>query len=106
MAARLNTGRKRPSDMIHRQPIRFQTAKAVVLAVAAVVVILMLPTTSGSALAGNCNGSTTPLLAGGSASAGSGNPSPTITFSIRFKDSGGGPPPKGEGFVYPLCPFS
>ena len=85
--------------MIHRQPIRFQTAKAVVLAVAAVVVILMLPTTSGSALAGNCNGSTTPLLAGGSASAGSGMPSTTITFSVRFKDSGGCPPSKVEVVV-------
>lgn len=85
--------------MIHRQPIRFQTAKAVVLAVAAVVVILMLPTTSGSALAGNCNGATTPLLAGGRASTGSGMPSTTITFSVRFKDSGGCPPSKVEVVV-------
>ncbi|HTG40141.1 MAG TPA: hypothetical protein VK697_00885, partial [Methylomirabilota bacterium] len=85
--------------MIHRQPIRFQTAKAVVLAVAAVVVILMLPTASGSALAGNCNGATTPLLAGGSASAGSGMPSTTITFSVRFKDTGGCPPSKVEVVV-------
>src|SRR5258706_7155649 len=93
MAARPNTGRKRPSDMIHRQPIRFQTAKAVVLAVAAVVVILMLPTTSGSALAGNCNGSTTPPLAGGGASTGFGTPSTTITVSLRITDNGR-PPPK------------
>ena len=43
MAARPNTGRKRPSDLNHRHPIRLRTAKAVVLAVAAAMVVLMLP---------------------------------------------------------------
>jgi hypothetical protein len=85
--------------MNYRHPIRLRTAKAVVLAVAAAVGVLVVPATSRSALAGNCNGATTPALAGGTASPGSGTPSTTITFSVRFTDSGGCQPSKVEVVV-------
>jgi Bacterial SH3 domain len=85
--------------MIHRHPIRLRPASAVVLAVAGAMVVLALPVTTGSAAAGNCNGATTPALAGGRASAGSGSPSTTITFSVQFRDSGGCRPSKVEVVV-------
>jgi hypothetical protein len=85
--------------MNYRHPIRFRTANAVVLAVAAAVGVLMVPTTSSSALAGNCNGATTPAITGGTASPGSGSPATTITFSVRFTDSGGCQPSKVEVVV-------
>jgi hypothetical protein len=82
--------------MQHRHPIRVRTARALGLAVAAAMVVLMLPTTSSSTLAGNCSGATNPTLSAGKASPGSGTPSTNITFSVRFADSGGCKPSKVE----------
>jgi len=63
------------------------------------MVVIMLPATSSSAAANNCNGATTPALSGGRASTGSGSPSTTITFSVQFRDSGGCRPSKVEVVV-------
>jgi hypothetical protein len=85
--------------MQHRHSIRVRTANALGLAVAAAMVVLMLPTTSSSALAGNCSGATNPTLSAGKASPGSGTPSTNITFSVRFADSGGCKPSNVEVVV-------
>ena len=71
--------------------IERRTSRAVAIAIVAAAGLLLMPIRTASVEAASCNGAShaTPSLTSGRASPGSGTPTTTIRFSVRYRDSTG-----------------
>ena len=77
--------------MNHRHSRPTHSLTAAVFALACAAALLLMPATSGRVAAASCNGAShaAPVLSAGKATPGSGTPSTTIKFTVRYADAAG-----------------
>jgi hypothetical protein len=80
-----------PPHSIESPSVKSSASRAYVIAIVAAAGLFLMPLATASVEAASCNGAShvTPSLTNGKASPGSGSPTTTIRFSVRYRDSTG-----------------